>query len=485
MTLPSPPTILDCIWFLSPLPIIDMVRRRNMFSILYCIAAAAALSIPSHVAHRTLHSRGLLGARHHTINAPAYLETRDGAELQVHVENKLGKELHAYVSGQVQSQHVLLGVKEAESSFIGLPTTGNGTATAGLVAIPNLQPISIPKEGKDFTIPGYMGSARVYISETPALRFRAQVSGGSGRPELEQPDFLNPTDPAQNASWGFMEFEYNEAELFMDITFVDFVGLPIGMSMTYNADSNETTDTIAGPHKDALKSLCDGISNLKDQDPGVPWADLCFKNSANEPLRVMAPEKYMSLHPDSGFNTYYDPYVDEVWKKYTDEALTIDTQDRSGQAVAHGLEIPCKVEQPGDVLTCRFGNGTVAASFKKPTSREIFGCAGTGPGSAFDLPADASDTQKELMTRLCAALNRSTLLLSATPLKVPKQNYYGHKITNHYSRLVHENLADGKGYAFAYDDVNMDPTDPNENSAGVIQKANPVRMEIIVGGDDA
>ncbi|KAI8625253.1 hypothetical protein F5Y19DRAFT_479762 [Xylariaceae sp. FL1651] len=35
---------------------------------------------------------------------------------------------------------------------------------------------------------------------------------------------------------------------------------------------------------------------------------------------------------------------------------------------------------------------------------------------------------------------------------IPEDMYYKHDNTHHYSRLVHESLIDGKGYAFSYDD---------------------------------
>ena len=54
---------------------------------------------------------------------------------------------------------------------------------------------------------------------------------------------------------------------------------------------------------------------------------------------------------------------------------------------------------------------------------------------------------------LCAALHRSTLgVLDTQPGGGPADFYRG-TLTNHYSRIVHQHMVDGKAYGFAFDDV--------------------------------
>jgi transposase-like protein len=54
---------------------------------------------------------------------------------------------------------------------------------------------------------------------------------------------------------------------------------------------------------------------------------------------------------------------------------------------------------------------------------------------------------------LCAGYNRSTLLTSANqPYNVPSV-FYQDTVTNHYSRKIHAQMADGKAYGFAFNDV--------------------------------
>jgi hypothetical protein len=54
---------------------------------------------------------------------------------------------------------------------------------------------------------------------------------------------------------------------------------------------------------------------------------------------------------------------------------------------------------------------------------------------------------------LCAALNRGTLGTIDTQPSTNAADFYKNNPTNQYAKLVHANMADGKAYAFAFDDV--------------------------------
>ena len=54
---------------------------------------------------------------------------------------------------------------------------------------------------------------------------------------------------------------------------------------------------------------------------------------------------------------------------------------------------------------------------------------------------------------LCAALHRSTLGRLDTQPSGTAADFYQGTLTNHYSRLVHQNMVDGRAYGFAFDDV--------------------------------
>ena len=54
---------------------------------------------------------------------------------------------------------------------------------------------------------------------------------------------------------------------------------------------------------------------------------------------------------------------------------------------------------------------------------------------------------------LCAAFNRSTLLVNPNQPDASANAFYKDGVTNHYARKIHAQMADGKAYAFAFDDV--------------------------------
>lgn len=54
---------------------------------------------------------------------------------------------------------------------------------------------------------------------------------------------------------------------------------------------------------------------------------------------------------------------------------------------------------------------------------------------------------------LGAAYNRSTLLTSADQPTTGPATFYRETVTDHYSRVLHENTVDGRIYGSAVDDV--------------------------------
>lgn len=97
----------------------------------------------------------------------------------------------------------------------------------------------------------------------------------------------------------------------------------------------------------------------------------------------------------------------------------------------------------------------------------------------FAITAEDNAVHRAIVPRLCAAFTRTTLLVDGGTVQpsVNSSQYYLDNLTNHYSRLVHEFLADGKGYAFPYDDVDAN----GANTAGVLSGTNAQRLEIIIG----
>lgn len=92
------------------------------------------------------------------------------------------------------------------------------------------------------------------------------------------------------------------------------------------------------------------------------------------------------------------------------------------------------------------------------------------------------------MPRLCAAFQRSTLLLEGGEQQpnanVSAANYYQVKTTNHYARVIHEHEVEGMGYAFSYDDTNPVGSgldNATANAAGLIKDSSPDLLYVVIG----
>ncbi|KAI2631612.1 hypothetical protein GGS21DRAFT_491511 [Xylaria nigripes] len=321
-----------------------------------------------------------------------------------------------------------------------------------------------PDRTTTFKTPGTMISGRIYVVDGHLDFFAGTDSS------IIEPDPHNPQDIASKELWGFIELTHiqdpstgNET-LTVNLSFVDWVSLPLGMNVTFRDGNGWGNEYIPGLRPDGLVKICDSLTSL-----GSFWPKLCLRGQDNKPLRVMSPAKYASLNPtDKDAIDYYEPYIDEIWKKYQDVDLKINTQvdgtDPSGEKVADGQIVTCRVGKSDNTLHCDQGAG----DFQRPVTTDIWGCD-SGP---FENPRQGATepwSRTRVRPRLCAAFARSTLDLdSVQPSNdIGPEQYYQKNITNHYSRLVHENLVGSMGYAFSYDDVNPGNT---ENSAGLISR---------------
>lgn len=276
-------------------------------------------------------------------------------------------------------------------------------------------------------------------------------------PAVVEPSVTNPSDPNYNINWTFCEFTYNEAQLFANISYVDFVSIPIALSLT---STSGNTQTVPGMDPDGLQTLINELRAQAQRD-GRPWDKLIYEANGR-PLRVISPNNLL-VGNGNAWDGYWDGYTNAVWNKFRNEDMTINTQAAAGNVTGRiqGNEL-----QLGE-----------AGSFAAPSARDIFTCS-TGPFST-----GSNQARNAVIPRLAAAFNRSTLLNTGNnqfPNGSNPSQYYQDQTTNHYSRLVHQVQKDGRGYAFPYDDV---VPDGGQDVAGTIFDGSPQLFTIAVGGN--
>lgn len=263
---------------------------------------------------------------------------------------------------------------------------------------------------------------------------------------------LNPSDPNHGVNFGFAEFTLNDEQLYANISYVDFVPrIPIAISLQQASGASQQ---VAGMRPDGLDQLADSLRAQAEKD-GRPW-DKLIVNENGQNLRILNATHGNAVGAD--FSGYFEPLVDEAWDKYSSCKCHIDTQAGPGTLDGH-------ITSSGKL---RIGG----EEFDKPTTADILGC-NSGP-----FTTGSSPERNAIIPRLAAAFVRSSITATEKHPS-PPDTFYTREPTNHYARLVHEVNVDGKGYAFAYDDVQPDEGD---DQSGKVNAGDPKLFIVSVGG---
>ncbi|KAI0804125.1 glucanase B [Xylaria sp. FL0064] len=328
-------------------------------------------------------------------------------------------------------------------------------------------PLGAPGTTITVTIPQLAGG-RIWFVVGNKLTFFLNPGPG-----IVEPSVTNTDDVNYKLNWGFCEAPFtnrpvltdNKDQLFVNISYVDFVALPIALELL---NTEGKVQTVQGLPTDGLDQVCAQLTQQgASENPG--WAKLVVKGDDGKNLRAMSPNSGRIADPNI-FNGYYQSYVDQAWTKYTSEDLKVDTQAEWGVVTG-------RVDPSTGLLS--FPN---TGTFAKPAAVDIFSCS-TGPFGSY--PEATRDEMGAIGARLAAALNRSTLVSNPDQpdaIQADGSNdYYKTDPTNHYARILHGVNLDGRGYAFPYDDVvPSGATGPDQ--AGTVFDGSPALLTVTVGG---
>jgi hypothetical protein len=309
------------------------------------------------------------------------------------------------------------GWADAAGNFHPWPAGGNPPTPAPDASITG------PANGQSITIRMPKFSGRVYFSYGQKLVFKLTTGG------LVQPAVQNPSDPNRNILFNWTEYTLNDSGLWINSTQVDMFSAPyaVGVQLA-NGTTKNTGHLKSGGYN--------GFYNALRGQPGG-WANLIQTRSDGTILRALAPTYGVEtgLLPAS----VMDDYVNRVWTKYGSQTLTVTPFTDQPNTKYFG-------RVSGNVMNFTNSSGAVVTSFQKPDSASIFGCY-----KFLDAPNDL--VRGPISRTLCAGYNRSTLLVNPNQPDTSSANFYTDVVTNHYARKIHAQMADGKAYAFAFDDV--------------------------------
>ncbi|MGW3210041.1 glycoside hydrolase family 64 protein [Streptomyces sp. NPDC001135] len=309
------------------------------------------------------------------------------------------------------------GWADANGAFHAWPAGGNPPTPAPDASIAG----PAPGQSKTIRMPKFSG--RIYFSYGHKLDFRLTTGG------LVQPAVQNPSDPNRNILFNWSEYTLNDAGLWLNSTQVDMFSAPYAVGVRRSDGGVSTTGHLRS-------GGWTGFFNTLRGRPGG-WAGLIQTGSDGSILRALSPlygVQTGALPPN-----VMDDYVNRVWQKYATSTLTVTPfTDQPGTKYYGRVS--------GDVMNFTNASGAVVTSFTKPDADSVFGCH-----KLLDAP---NDTVRGPISRtLCAGFNRSTLLVNPHQPDTTTAGFYQDAVTNQYARTVHAQMADGKAYAFAFDDV--------------------------------
>lgn len=358
--------------------------------------------------------------------------------------------VYAYITGQALDSNNALFLLQADGKTAYYPAQPSATLTplSQNCAIP----LGAPGSTTTVTIP-HIAGGRIWFVRDGKLTFYLNP-GGNGA-ALVEPSASNPSDPNYNLFWDFCEFTWNSSQLYVNITDVDFVSLPIAIALT---NTSGKTSTVQGLPSNGLDTVCAALKAQNSKD-NAGWDKLIITNNGTN-IRAVSPNNGITLN-NSLFSAYYDNYVDQVWSKYASTTLTVNTQAAAGNVTA-------------TVSNGKLNFSTGNISYDQPSTADIF----SNSSGAFAVSGDP--TKDAITARLAAALNRSTLLTNAIqPNGEVVSNYYQNAVTNHYARICHATTINGRGYAFPYDDVGPDG---GADQSGAVYDSSPKLLTVTVGG---
>ncbi|MGW7305591.1 glycoside hydrolase family 64 protein [Streptomyces sp. NPDC054835] len=382
-------------------------RRRRIPRTLLAltpVAAVAALLVPSPTVNAVV------------APAPAQAAVPATIPLTVKNDSRRTEPVYLYNLGTELSTG-RQGWADAGGTFHPWPAGGPVPSPAPDASIPG------PAAGQSLTIRMPKFSGRVYFSYGRKLVFQVATGG------LVQPAVQNPSDPNRDILFNWSEYTLNDAGLWINSTQVDMFSAPYAVGVKRPDGGVATTGHLRpGGYR--------GFFDALRAQPGG-WAGLIRTRSDGTLLRALAPGH--GIEAGALPRDVMAGYIDRVWARYAGSTLTVTPFADRPSVVYYG-------RVSGDTMNFTDASGAVVTSFRKPDSDSVFGCY-----KLLDAPND--QVRGPISRTLCAGYNRSTLLTNPHQPDTSAAGFYQDAVTNHYSRKVHAQMADGKAYGFAFDDV--------------------------------
>ena len=332
--------------------------------------------------------------------------------LPLKVTNNTGRSdpLHLYVTARNPSTKQI-GYVDAGGKFTAWPA-----GAVPPVAAPDVS-IDGPANGASSTLqmPHGLIGGRIYYSLGAKLNLLLTPDG------LVEPAAWSG-DSNRDVLFDWAEFAYDERGFWLNTTQVDMFAIPSTVSVTGSSGTHSSGALVPN-----------GRDNIINGMKAAGMGDNVQTRADGTVLRVLSPK----TGPQGPAN--FDSYIDSAWHAYAEKTLTVVPFSDKPDTKYFG-------HTAGDVMTFTDSAQQQVTSFTKPSAADVWNCAGH-----LDAPGDL--VRGPISRTLCAALNRGTLGTVDVQPSNDAAQFYRNNPTNQYAKLMHDNMVDGRAYAFPFDDV--------------------------------
>lgn len=245
--------------------------------------------------------------------------TRSGQLSLALVNRTNANNVYAYISGLAIDRNNTLCLLSADGRTPYYPP--QVSATGSQVQRDISIPLGAPGNVVECVIPRLAGG-RIWFSVGRELLFALNPGPGAG-PGLVEPSVrtihppchstgtestsglclltidggaqvFNQQDPNINTLFAFAEFTFNASQVFANISYVDFISLPISLALRSTNTSN--VQRVSGLPPNGLETIAEGLRAQTKKD-GRRWSSLVVprNDGSNRPLRILSPNSALLL----------------------------------------------------------------------------------------------------------------------------------------------------------------------------------------------
>ncbi|HZZ01068.1 MAG TPA: beta-1,3-glucanase family protein [Candidatus Baltobacteraceae bacterium] len=310
-------------------------------------------------------------------------------------------------------------------------------------------PGTLGKAGAKFAFPLLPGG-KIWIA-FGKLTFKGAANG-----QFTAPTGWGKGQPGYDVPWDVVELSFNNPGIFVNLTRVDMLGLPLNLQVL-PANKSE-------PFKQIGENLAQYPDILKAFVNNVPFNRSVVLAGTSKVPRIINPSHVEAFPDVFGSATFFaGGYLNKVVGYYKKPPQKIVYGTAYKGAYCPGS---WQASSDGTHFIFTQGGSTTNIPVSLFTTNYIFA---DDPAPKYTPPSCAFLLDKILLQEL----NRGVAMTSAHPQDIPKTFYPKDQIDNQYACILHNYSLHYATYAFAFDDA--------ADQASIIKNSAPTSVQLTIG----